>query len=217
QCDSCVIGNDSHSKIDELNNKVLELESLYHSLNAKFDHALESSSGPMATSEGSQLVTPPSNSTNAGNKMTSLAQVPNVSKVAVPRNKRNNPNRRIVGQAPSCAQLQVMPSLKYLHIGKFATATQPEALCKFVADKLHLDPSDVACARLIKKDADINALKFVNFKLGIPEQHFPAVFNDDFWPMSVKVTRFHHREPAKVIDLPARLPLSNPGTSKNPQ
>ncbi|XP_070137141.1 uncharacterized protein [Drosophila bipectinata] len=131
--------------------------------------------------------------TSTGIKKATLGLAPTASKGADPRKKRINPNRRIVGQAPSCAQLQVLPTLKYLHVGKFASSTQPDALCKFVADKLNVEPSDLACARLIKKDADINALKFVNFKLGVPEQNFPTVSNDDFLPMSVKVSRFVHR------------------------
>lgn len=75
--------------------------------------------------------------------------------MCLPKVSWNNPNSHIVEQAPSCAQLQVAPAIKYKHIDKFAMATQPEALCKFVDDKLHLDPSVSVYTRLVKKYAHI--------------------------------------------------------------
>lgn len=41
---------------------------------------------------------------------------------------RKKRNRRIVGRTPSCPHLQFFPTLKYLHICKFSTVTQSEAL-----------------------------------------------------------------------------------------
>jgi len=57
-----------------------------------------------------------------------------------------------------------------LHVGKFATDTKPNTVLKYVSTKLKVDASSLNCVKLVKKDVDVTTLKFVNFKLGIPDQ-----------------------------------------------
>jgi len=81
-----------------------------------------------------------------------------------------------------------------LHVGKFATDTEPNAVLKYVSTKLKVDASSLTVVKLVKKDVDVKNLKFVNFKLGIPDHLYDLVFKTDFWPNPVKVKRFIHRE-----------------------
>jgi len=65
-----------------------------------------------------------------------------------------------------------------------------------VYTKRKVDASSLTVEKLVKKDVDVTTLKFVNFKLGIPDHLYDSVFKNDFWPNSVKVKRFIHRQRA---------------------
>jgi len=82
--------------------------------------------------------------------------------------------------APNAEDLPVLPTKKFLHVGKFATDTEPNTVLKYVSTKLKVDASSLTCAKLVKKDVDVTTLKFVNFKLGIPDQLYDTVFKNDF-------------------------------------
>lgn len=101
------------------------------------------------------------------------------------QNKRN-----VFGVNPECNAFDVVHRMKYLHVSKFKVTTEPEAIIKYVSDELKVDPKLLTCVRLIKRDADVTKLHFVNFKLGVPEPLYLRVFNKDIWPLSIKLTRF---------------------------
>jgi len=90
-------------------------------------------------------------------------------------------------------------------------------VCEYVANKLGVDTATIFSKPLVKNGVDVATLELVNFKLGIPEQHFQTVFSDAFWPNLIKVSRFIHRDrpfvDGNVLDL-HNHPTSD---SKNPQ
>jgi len=96
--------------------------------------------------------------------------------------------------APNAKDLHVLPTKKFLHVGKFATDTRPNAVLKYVSTKLKVDASSLTFVKLVKEDVDVTTLKFVSFKLGIPDHLYDSVFKNDFCPNSVKVNRFINRE-----------------------
>jgi len=143
------------------------------------------------------------------------------------RNKRrrnnNKPNKHVVAVAPNAEDLHVLPTKNFLHVGKFATDTEPNSVLKYVSTKLKVDASSLTCVKLVKKDFVVTTLKFVSFKLGIPDQLYDKVFKNDFWPNSVKVKRFIHREGVIVVGDGILSNLPEPGQtsssiqpSKNP-
>jgi len=70
--------------------------------------------------------------------------------------------------APNAEDLHVLPTKKFLHVEKFATDTEPNAVLKYVPTKLKVHASSLIVVKLVKKkDVDVTTLKFVNFKLGI--------------------------------------------------
>jgi len=101
--------------------------------------------------------------------------------------------------APITEDLHVFPSKKFLHVGKFATDTEPNAVLKYVFNKLRVNANFFTCVKLVKKDVDVTTLKFVSLKLEIPDHLYDSVFKNDFCPTSVKVKSFIHRERAVVV------------------
>jgi len=71
------------------------------------------------------------------------------------RNKKirnnNKPNKHVVGVAPYAEDLHVLPTKKFLHVGKFATDTEPNAVLKYVSTKLKVDASSLTVVKLVKK------------------------------------------------------------------
>jgi len=65
----------------------------------------------------------------------------------------------------------------FSHVGKFATDTEPYAVLKYVSTKLKVDASSLTVVKLVKKVVDVTTLKFVNFKLGIPDYLYDSVFS----------------------------------------
>ncbi|KAH8320192.1 hypothetical protein KR059_011230, partial [Drosophila kikkawai] len=241
QCDGCVVANDSHSKIDELDSKIKNLECLYQHLNSKFSEAFPTK-GDSIEHTNNVTVRPSrrqaANATVAPQSYAAAAssssfqgqglRPPNAERdgfVKVPHRKRKNNNnnkKTVVGVASASDSLQVLPIVKYLHAGKFKATTEPEAVLNYVSSKLNVDTKAFSCIKLIKKDVDISTLKFVNFKLGVPDQYYNDVFSNEFWPCSVKVKRFVHRERTNkedtIIELGGPARTSTPThSSKNPQ
>lgn len=46
------------------------------------------------------------------------------------------------------------------------------------------------CYKLVKKDAELNDLKRVNFKLGISPCFYKDVVNPELWPTDIRVRPF---------------------------
>ena len=89
--------------------------------------------------------------------------------------------------------------MKYIHLSRFDVNTQPEAVCSFIAKALNVTPDVFTCVKLIKRDADISLLKFINFKLGVPEPLYSKAFNKSSWPLSVKITRFITKPKNEIV------------------
>lgn len=106
----------------------------------------------------------------------------------------NKPNKhkhkRVVGIAPVNDAFEVVHTIKYLHLSKFNVRTEPEAILKFVAESLGVQTDAFKCTKLVKRDADLSKLHFVNFKLGVPAPFFEKVYSKTLWPMSIKITPF---------------------------
>jgi len=83
------------------------------------------------------------------------------------RRNNNKPNKHVIGVAPNAEDLHVLPTKKFLYVGKFATDTEPNAFLKYVSTKLKVDARSLTVVKLVKKDVDVTTLKFVNLKLGI--------------------------------------------------
>jgi len=82
---------------------------------------------------------------------------------AARNNAKNHRNKRqILGQAPSCELLEVVPSNKFLHIGRFRAHVKSDSVCEYVANKPGVDTATIICKPLVKNGVDVATLEFVN-------------------------------------------------------
>jgi len=139
QCDSCVVANDSHSKIDEFDDKLKTLERLYQGLHNKFLEAFPPKDGALNQNVNPKPRLPrPTNVSAAPQSYAAAAAT--ASAVVDPsnhaldiergnfiqvRNKRgrnnNKPNKHVVGVAPNAEDLHVLPTKKFLHVQRWYT------------------------------------------------------------------------------------------------
>lgn len=212
RCDACiVVSNDTDSKIEILSQQVREMQNKFLALEHKFDdykEVKEKSKNSKPKQKHKPVLDPPVAPSAASSTVDECEQFvdainDNVNNeecdnawVTVRKERKRKPKqnkRNIYGRDAACNEFDVIHRLKYLHVSKFKNTTESEAIIKFVAGKLDVDSKLFSCYKLVKKDADITQLHFVNFKLGVPESLFNRVFNKDFWPFSVKLSHFIHK------------------------
>jgi len=158
-----VVANDSQSKIDEFDDKLKVLERLYQGLHNKFLEAFPPKDDALTqnlnVSPKPRLPRPTNVATApqsyAAAATTSAAAVDpsnhaldiergNFIQVRIKKRRNNNkPNIHVVGVAPNSEDLHVLPTKKFLHVGKFATDTEPNAVLKYVSTKLKVDASSL--------------------------------------------------------------------------
>lgn len=83
----------------------------------------------------------------------------------------------------------------------FVSRLKPTTSCTdiiehLVSKKMIAEANDIYCTKLVKKDAKLDELSFVSFKLDVPEHLFAAISNPLMWPDSVAIREF--------VDTPAR-------------
>jgi len=67
--------------------------------------------------------------------------------------------------APNAADLHVLPTKKFLHVGKFATDTEPNTVLNYVSTKLKVNASSLTVVKLVKKDVCLVISLFVLFSM----------------------------------------------------
>lgn len=110
-----------------------------------------------------------------------------------------------IGTGEPCDDFSVVHSIKYIHLSKFNTNTQPDSIIKFIANKLNVNAESLTCYKLVKKDSDVSKLRYVNFKLGVPAPLFNKAFDSGLWPLSIKISRFLQK-PKNFNELTAASP-----------
>lgn len=79
---------------------------------------------------------------------------------------------------------------KWVHIFSFMPIVTENNIIEYVSKHLNIDKGHISCFKLVKKDAQIKNLKFVNFKIGITPSLFSELFNSKLWTSDVKVRPF---------------------------
>lgn len=88
------------------------------------------------------------------------------------------------------AELDVVVRKKWVHISSFKPTVTEDNIIEYVSKHLNIDKGHISCFKLVKKDAQIKNLKFVNFKIGITPSLFSELFNSKLWTSDVKVRPF---------------------------
>ena len=75
---------------------------------------------------------------------------------------------KIIGTGDFNRLLKSLPKFSVFHVSKFAPDKTDASLKNFLMEKLDISDEQLIVFPLVKKDADLTKLKFINFGLKIP-------------------------------------------------
>lgn len=115
-----------------------------------------------------------------------------------PKRRRKNQKTRsekdtpqlVVGDSSTADGLEIVEKLSWIHVSNFSPTTTEDAIIKYTADKFKVSTKDIKCFKLVKKDANLDLLRFVSFKLGLPSSFLKNVFEPSNWPAGSVVKSF---------------------------
>lgn len=88
---------------------------------------------------------------------------------------------------------------KSIWVSGLAPATTNEEMMDFVLKASGSeDKNQFNCRKLVKKDADIDQLSYISFKIDANEQLFEQLMNPDIWPNYVRIRQFIQAEPVTL-------------------
>lgn len=79
---------------------------------------------------------------------------------------------------------------KWLHVSSFRNTVSAANIIDYVVKHANIDEKLVACYKLVKKDADMDSLNYVNFKLGVSGDDYKKVLKPELWPAKVTICPF---------------------------
>ncbi|XP_017472424.1 PREDICTED: uncharacterized protein LOC108363543, partial [Rhagoletis zephyria] len=88
--------------------------------------------------------------------------------ITVPRKKVPKRRNVVVGRNEN-NDLGVFSRFKWLHLSSFKPTVSEVDIINYVSNQVIVDKQQIACYKLVKKDTNETALKYINFKLGVPE------------------------------------------------
>lgn len=142
----------------------------------------------------SSLKSLPSTSEKLNNKQNFVKENKNNNKNNRNKTKKSlskiQPKPKKIFGSDSLSTLNALPSIKWLHISKFRINTNPADIVQHVSEKTGIPNNLLQCYKLIKKEADLSSLNYVNFKLSIPSDKLASVMNPSVWPFFVQVKSF---------------------------
>ena len=95
---------------------------------------------------------------------------------------------KIIGTGDFNRLLKSLPKFSVFHVSKFAPDMTDACLKNFVMKKLDISDEElIADFPLVKKDADLTKLKYINFGLKIPTSLSSFVLNPNLWLKEITV------------------------------
>lgn len=126
---------------------------------------------------------------------------------------------------------EVDPNMRRIFISRLEPSTSCDQIIEHLKSKNIIDDStDIKCTKLVKKDANLDELSFVSFKLDVPKNMFNLLNDPSMWPDSVAIREFVDNPPRpKLIATTSKklrdenatyregpIDLGSPMTAKNP-
>lgn len=78
----------------------------------------------------------------------------------------------------------------WIHVSEFEVSESADTVQNLVATCLGIGPEKIETFKLIPKDRDINSLRFISFKVGIPLEFKDIVNQSSTWPVGLSVRPF---------------------------
>lgn len=104
-------------------------------------------------------------------------------------NRRKRKKQIIVGNN-SNKDLEVINSKKWVHLSSFKSNVTVEQVLDYIAKKACIGKINLECYKLVKMNADLNALSKISFKVGISAGLYKELFKSSLWPAGVIVRPF---------------------------
>lgn len=129
------------------------------------------------------------------NQTDALTNISNTEWVTV----RNNTKTSQSGKHPSAVKifgtdtsstLNVFPNLKWFHVSKFRVDTNSDDIVNHIVLKTGIPSNLIQSIKLIKKDAVISDLKYINFKISVPANMVNSAIDPAVWPLPVQIKKF---------------------------
>lgn len=99
-------------------------------------------------------------------------------------------HKRVVFGDNSNSELEVATNRKWVHVSSFKPNVTVDQILEYVEKHANVAKTNMECYKLVKKDADLNAMKRVSFKLGISPGFYNELFKPSVWPAEVQVRPF---------------------------
>ncbi|XP_017494309.1 PREDICTED: uncharacterized protein LOC108382447 [Rhagoletis zephyria] len=109
--------------------------------------------------------------------------------ITVPRKKVPKRRNVVVGRNEN-NDLGVFSRFKWLHLSSFKPTVSEVDIINYVSNQVIVDKQQIACYKLVKKDTNETALKYINFKLGVPEHVYFNLLKPEIWPTNVNIRQF---------------------------
>lgn len=90
--------------------------------------------------------------------------------------------------------IRAAPTNISVHLQHLDKYTSVEAILKHSSNILSISQNEMKCFKLIKKDADLNALKSVSFLLILPSTFYKKISNKKHWPYGVHIKKFVYKQ-----------------------
>lgn len=103
---------------------------------------------------------------------------------------RKRKGRRVVFGVNTNSELDVIVNKKWVHLSSFKPSVTTDQILNYVEKYANVTKNHLVCYKLVKKDADVNALTRISFKLGVSAGYYNELFKPSLWPSDVRVRPF---------------------------
>lgn len=88
------------------------------------------------------------------------------------------------------------PMLKHsIYVSRVSTTVTPDKMISYVEKHTDMKKNiNFKCSLLVKKDADLNNLTFVSYKIDVTDEFMDQLMQESFWPKGIQIRLFVPKE-----------------------
>lgn len=106
------------------------------------------------------------------------------------RRRKRKPRKVLCIGENSNTELDVVLKKKWVHISSLKPSVSENTIIDYVSRHLNIGKEHLECFKLVKKDASLENLKYINFKLGISSDYYNDLLSPSLWPSNVRLRPF---------------------------
>lgn len=86
--------------------------------------------------------------------------------------------------------LDVIANKKWIHLSSFKSSVTVEQILNYIWKYSNIGKDKIDCYKLVKKDANLNELKKISFKIGVNAEIYKEIYKPSLWPANVRLRPF---------------------------